>query len=401
MAVDLARTTVQQHVRTRKYVAPPGDVEPLHEVRFALLLVNFSTTRYLKLLLATLSEQSAPELVRHLLLVDNGSRDGGPDFIERVRQHVPRVTTVERRFRLHHAVGMRAAVAALDDAERGLDDDLRSNVLMFCDTDVVFRSPDALRDLATCFTEHGAALAGEIRHAYEHSDIQASFFAVRRDVYDRPDIWPPVHDGAPAYRLQRGIWDAGLPVVDFPSNAGGHILHRGRTGVAAAATFHPFHPYATVTQNSPHFMGVADGARIWTEIERRHAALLEADGEDELMAGLAAAMRRTRPPGEQPALVPSEVDPAARLIWGREVLQRRSLGSVIAIGAVGEPHTMSGTGAVVWSLFETPTTTDEAVEALAAEFGVPADDVRAEVLGFVDGLAAAGLLQPEAPTSGR
>jgi hypothetical protein len=113
-------------------------------------------------------------------------------------------------------------------------------------------------------------------------DIQASFFVVRRDVLARRDIAPLVHDGAPAYRMQRSIWDAGLPVVNLPTNHGGLILHRGRAGVEAAGRYRPRHEYAHVV-SSPHFMGVPDGARIWAEIEAAHGALLEPGAEDELV----------------------------------------------------------------------------------------------------------------------
>jgi hypothetical protein len=64
---------------------------------------------------------------------------------------------------------------------------------------------------------------------------------------------------------------AGLPIVDFPSNQKGHILHRGRSAAAAAGTFTPLRAYGTSPQTAPHFMGVPDGARIWDEIEARHA----------------------------------------------------------------------------------------------------------------------------------
>src|SRR5262249_58076320 len=43
--------------------------------RFALLTVNFSTTRYLKLMFLTLTEQEALSRVRRVVVVDNRSRD--------------------------------------------------------------------------------------------------------------------------------------------------------------------------------------------------------------------------------------------------------------------------------------------------------------------------------------
>ena len=159
-------------------------------------------------------------------------------------------------------------------------------MVLFCDTDVVLRHPQALAAVTEAVAETGAALVGEVRaRANAEPDIQASFFAVRRDVLGRHDVAPLVHDGAPAYRLQRSIWAAGLPVVNLPTNHGGLILHRGRAGVEAAARYRPRHEYARVSA-SPHFMGVPGGAQIWAEAEARWAHLLDPEAEDELVARL-------------------------------------------------------------------------------------------------------------------
>ena len=87
--------------------------------------------------------------------------------------------------------------------------------------------------------------------------------------------------------MQRSIARTGLPVVGFPSNFGGYVLHRGRAAVAAAGEVNRFHPYATVSYRHPHYMGVPHGAEIWTEIEQRQASLLEPERESELIALLA------------------------------------------------------------------------------------------------------------------
>lgn len=281
MAIDRRWATVWK----RFGAGGPGldlDGEP----RLALLTVNFSTTRYLKLMLLTLSTQERLDLVHRIVVVDNGSRDGASDLLARLEAQVPRLEVVRRRHRLSHGVGMRAAVRALDRADR--NEARPATHLLFCDTDVVFRSPDALVTVAQAASASGAALVGEVRAGVNaQPDIQASFFLVRRDVLGHRDIAPLVHDGAPAYRMQRSIWDAGLPVVDLPTNHGGLILHRGRAGVEAAGRLHPRHGYAHVSTTTPHFMGVPDGARIWGAIEAEHSGLLDAAPEPELVDVLA------------------------------------------------------------------------------------------------------------------
>lgn len=255
--------------------------------RFALVTVNFSTTHYLKLLLLTLTEQEHLGLLHRIVVVDNGSRDGGAELLDRLAARIPRFHVVHRRHWLGHGPGMRAGVRALDRIDR--DDPRPADLLLFCDTDVVFRSPETLTVLAGTVLQNDAALLGEVRVGVNpQPDVQASFFVVRRDVHARRDVAPAIHDGAPAYRMQRSIGDAGFSVVDVPTNHGGLTLHRGRAGVEAAGRYRPGHHYAGVRTNLPHFMGVPDGVRIWAEIEERWSDLLRPSAEDEFIDLLAA-----------------------------------------------------------------------------------------------------------------
>jgi Glycosyl transferase family 2 len=276
MAVD------RTWARLPNRLTPARDVPFDGDARFALITVNFSTTRYLKLMLLTLSEQDSPSRLGRVIVVDNGSRDGAESFLQRL-QHVRGVHVVRRRHRLHHGPAMRAGVRALDHVDAR--DPRPANVLLFCDTDVIFRDVRTLGLLGELF-DGGAALAGEVRPRPEGADIQASFFAVRRDVAARPGVAPLVHDGAPARRQQASIWRSGLVVADFPSNGGGFVLHRGRTGVAAAAARHPAHQYASA-RAAPHFMGVRDGAAIWQAVEDRWVDLLHPTAEERLADELA------------------------------------------------------------------------------------------------------------------
>lgn len=255
----------------------------------ALVVVNFSTTRLLRLMLATLVEQERLDLVSRIVIVDNGSRDGGLPFLRRLASEVDRIDLVERRRWLHHGPGLRAGLRHLDrvgDPAEGV---------LFVDSDVIFRDPGTLTAVAA-HLDAGAALVGEHRRRGDRRpgpNIQASFVAVRRDVLHRRDVRPPVHDGAPLYRMQLDIERAGLPIVDFPSNHGGYILHRGRSGVAAAAEYRPGHAYATARRQSAHFMGVPKGRAVWDEAGARHAHLLDADGDEELVALLTERLQRT------------------------------------------------------------------------------------------------------------
>ena len=256
--------------------------------RFALVVVNFSTTRFLKLMLLTLAEQRPRYLLKRIVIVDNHSLDGGVEFLRALTSKVDRIALVENRVLLSHARGMRRGLALLAALETDLEEKHRTNIVVSCDTDVVFRRDDTLTDLAGLFVKQDAALAGELRVGiYPYPEAQASFIAVRRDCYARRDIAPWVNHGAPAYWMQRSIWQAGLTVLDFPSNRAGYILHRGRSGVAAARAFMPSRSCSSIGNDEAHDRGVPDGAKIWEEIETHWEHLLRPKAEESLIAHLA------------------------------------------------------------------------------------------------------------------
>lgn len=264
--------------------------------RIALLTVNFSTTRYLKLMLLTLAEQKNLGLLTRIVICDNGSRDEPEPFLTELESRIERVTVTRNSRPLSHARGMRSALKALREAEKGEEE--AANILLFCDTDVVFRNPDTLRALADRFrSDDGVAFVGELRrHLFPFPEAQASFLAVRRDWAERRRTAPWVDHGSPAYWMQRSIWQQGGRGDDFPSNRGGYILHRGRAGVAAAQEYLPSHHLGTVTYNEAHYMGVPDGAAIWQSIEDRHAGLIDSPGPG-VVDRLVAAFNRS---GTQP-----------------------------------------------------------------------------------------------------
>lgn len=264
-----------------KSVVPAFDGDP----RFALVTVNFSTTHYLKLMLITLAEQAEIGRVHRLIVVDNDSRDGGLPFLRELTRRVERAHLLENRRFPTHARGLRLGMRHLSHVERRMPVDARANVVLACDTDVIFRNPRTIQELSAVFAQEDAAFAGELRRdLYPYPEAQASFFAVRRDCYARPDVAPIVHHGAPAYWMQRSLWRAGLHLHDFPSNRGGYILHRGRAGVEAARTYRRGDPHATAATRDPHYMGVPDGAIVWNRLEARYAWLLQTNREDALLA---------------------------------------------------------------------------------------------------------------------
>ncbi|MFK7994866.1 MAG: glycosyltransferase [Granulosicoccus sp.] len=241
------------------------------DTRLAIVSVNYSTLRWLKLMLLTLTEQNELSRITDIIIVDNSSRDGSRKFLKELNQAVSAVTVVENNWFLNHARGMRSGLKALANRQSA------ANVVLSVDTDVIFLRNDTLQAVATRF-EEGTTLLGEMRYGlYEVPEAQASFIAVRRDIMARPDILPWVNHGAPSYWMQKSIREAGLSVCDFPSNQEGYILHRGRAGVAAAREFHPGASYGSATNTMPHFMGIPEGKSIWKNAEQRWTQYLDDD----------------------------------------------------------------------------------------------------------------------------
>jgi hypothetical protein len=201
---------------------------------------------------------------------------------------VPEVEVVQNRHFLNHARGIRSGLAALARVEHDVARAQRTNLVLFCDPDVVFRQPDALVALVSTLTVNDGAFAGELRRTdRRYPDVQASFLLVRRDWLARRDVRPWVNHGSPSLWLQESIWEAGGTVVHFPSNLGGYVLHRGRGAVGASREHAPRSSFASA-RATPSYMGVPDGERIWNEIEEQWAEWLSPERESELVERLAA-----------------------------------------------------------------------------------------------------------------
>lgn len=290
----IRQSTDQVYARLEKRFASPAPVAPFRApTRFSLITVNFSTTYYLKLMLLTLCDQDDLTSLGQIIIVDNNSKDGGRVFLHRLAADTPHVHLVKNAFNSTHAYGLRKGIKSLASIEEVILKELRTNALLVCDTDIVFRNPQTLATLADILATNDTVFAGELRrNLYAYPEAQASFFAIRRDCYARPDVAPIVDHGAPAYFLQRSLWQAKLKIACFPSNHGGYILHRGRSGVAAAREFYRWNAYSTVENDNPHFMGVKSGEAIWSEIEKRHKKLLQPRNERSLLNHLTEGLSR-------------------------------------------------------------------------------------------------------------
>ena len=129
--------------------------------RIALITVNFSTTRYLKLMLLTLCEQAGLSMIYRIIIVDNDSRDGGQIFLRNLAKNIGCIELIENNYFTSHARGLRIGFSNLEKIEADCTQE-KTNLLLFCDTDIIFLNPKTLLDITNSLIESNAALAGEL-----------------------------------------------------------------------------------------------------------------------------------------------------------------------------------------------------------------------------------------------
>ena len=279
----LAQSADQLYAIAEKKLTSRYDADDFDgDARFALITVNYSTCYYLKLMLITLCQQDNLDKLNRILIVDNNSKDGSLPFLQNLEKKIGKVHVLQNTFFCHHARGLRLGIKALSTIEK--HEKLKSTLILACDTDIIFRNTKTLTELASVFENKKASFAGELRYSQSVCpQAQASFLCFTRESYAQKTTSPLVYHGSPAFWMQRSLWKKGAYLHDFPSNFGGYILHRGRSGVAAAGKYNPLSSFATVTNAQAHYMGVENGESLWQDCEKKYSHLLTKEKENELI----------------------------------------------------------------------------------------------------------------------
>lgn len=242
--------------------------------RVSLITVNYNTLELAKLMLLTFSELiSGTTKVQHVVVVDNGSKDGSLNFFQKFTDSSI-VKCVRNKGLSNHASGLRFGINHIANIELKTDVNKRTNLYLIVDSDIIFLK-NPLPTMINQINEQEAGLIGEIQYDVGEPYAHPSCFLLRRDCYEDPRIWPFVNHGAPALWLQQSMKKAGMDIIDFPVRSDDYILHRGRGAAAGIRTYSPRHSYATI-DGEAHFHGNPDGKKYWdSTINRLNSYLLQ------------------------------------------------------------------------------------------------------------------------------
>jgi|GEM_PF-2103018 glycosyltransferase involved in cell wall biosynthesis len=271
---------VTDYLAIRTFYKPCGVEHYDGDPRIAIVIVNFNTVHYLKLLLITLSESlyEYRRLIKQIVIVDNASRDGSKDFLNQF-ESVQGISIVNNGKGLNHANGLRIGIRHIDETEKDIPKSGKSNYYLTIDSDVIIIRNDLWADIQEVIYQRSPDLLGEIQHDVGFPYVHPSFMLIKKWAYHREGIIPFINNGAPALYLQQSLRARRAEIVDFPVRKDGYIVHRGRGAIQGVQRYRRFHSYATVS-GQEHFHGNNQGGIIWDAVEKKHAEIIgEPDGK--------------------------------------------------------------------------------------------------------------------------
>ena len=234
--------------------------------RVAVVSVSYNTRELTGLLVWSLCRiVHWPGL--EIVIVDNGSQDGSAELLAEAGQAGVCVLLANEINR-QHGPGLNQGISWLASRPGPLP-----AWIWILDSDVVAASPDVLSVAVAAAGRDRTALVGEPQWDPWH---QAERFGVHSLLVDPAQVWRPgigpfTDGGDPAFDLLNSAARSGLRLAAFPFTAAGHVIHRGRSSLAAVfeAEYrsHPLYDWAA-GHHDPHF-GEVPGA------DPRYKALLQ------------------------------------------------------------------------------------------------------------------------------
>lgn len=235
--------------------------------RVAVVTVSYNTRELTAFLLWSLRTiVTWPDL--EIVVVDNGSRDGSPQFlVEAARAGT--CTLLANDDNRQHGPGLDQGISHLA-ARPGPQPEW----IWVLDSDVVATSPDALAAAVATAREHSAAIVGEPQIDQWHADGRFGLFSMLIDpaVVWNERVGPFTDGGDPSFELLTSAARQDVPMAAFPFTAAGHVIHRGRGTLAAVhegeERDHPLYAWAQ-THHDAHYAEVPGADQRYQALLRR------------------------------------------------------------------------------------------------------------------------------------
>ena len=255
----------------------------------AVVTVSYNTRELTALLLWSLRRIVAwPGL--EIVVVDNGSRDGSAELLAEAAE-AGVCALLANDVNRQHGPGLNQGISWLASRPGPLP-----AWIWILDSDVVAARPGALSEALAVARGRSAALVGESHWDPWHKVDSFGLYSLLMDPARvwRPQVGSFTDDGDPLSDLLASDVRLGIGMADFPFTAAGHVIHRGRSSLAAVYAAgdrsHPHYWWAT-NHHDPHY-GAVPGAE-----QRYHALLREFRDQTSPLTGstLAAACNSGSP----------------------------------------------------------------------------------------------------------
>jgi glycosyltransferase involved in cell wall biosynthesis len=276
----------------------PSRGDALRNDRVGIITVNWNTRALVALLIWSLHRVLRPKSF-DLLVIDNGSSDGSPEFLQGCAD-LGLCSVLANEKNQHHGPAINQGISEF--ARRQAAGTAEVSWIWILDSDCVVVDADVLDLAAAAAVATDAAVLGEMRWDPWHKTDRLAAHSLW---IDPGQAWRPsaalFEDGGdPDFAFQQSCLAAGYRLGNFPFTAGGHVIHRGRASLAEVAerrdTQNPLYAWS-LDHHEPHFDGVSGAdaayARQLAEFEQNVGLLrpervsdqVKADSKDQVKTG--------------------------------------------------------------------------------------------------------------------
>jgi len=261
---------------SRKQAWPTRRRSRMSPARVAVISVNYNTRLLIAQLIYSLRTRCAPAELAHVVVVDNGSRDGSQELLAQF-EHAGLCEVILNADQRYHGPALNQAMNRLAERQTRVGEQDAIDSVWVLDSDCVVVRQDAVRRSTDALTSSRAALAGQKSSNAWHVQETIGLYSL---LFDPAQVWrdpirPFDDSGEPSLALQLDCAAARLRAIDFPFTREGYVVHRGRSTLAevyARGDRDNAHYSWAVDHHTPHFNEEPGAAEGWQRLSAEFAA---------------------------------------------------------------------------------------------------------------------------------